>query len=243
MKKALVMLVLFLAFGLAGCSTKNTDDSTSNQETQVETTESSEGDTAKEDNGDNTTSSVAEEVETSNNDTAVYVNSAKVADVNMGACVNGEQTVLCAVKLPADYYMTSLYMDEYGQSNTMLETNGKLLEEVAKDGALENCEQVPATVVMTAQGDANNSYTFAIVDSSTISVESEKDYAPGGIDVNAGSGHDAYAYTTSGQFDVVLVYEINDEWTLLIENSGQLKDTMSLEEIGQEFYNLVTPIG
>lgn len=243
MKKKFVILMLCLAVCLAGCTGKSKDESSSKQEAQTEETETSNTEDTNVDKDDNKTQNTAGKVKTSDNDTAVYINSDRVADVNMGACVNGEQKVLCAVKLPANYYMTSLYMDEYGQSNTMLETNGKLLEDVVKEDALENCAQVPVTVVMTAQGDANNSYTFAIVDSATISVESEKDYAPGGIDVNTSGDHDAYAYTTSGQFDVVLVYEINDEWTLLIENSGQLKDTMSLEEIGQEFYRLVTPIG
>ena len=172
----------------------------------------------------------------------VYIGADSVFDVTMGTFTDSAQTPLCKVSMPDSYYMASLYTDEAGQSQTMLETNGKLVSEIAESGVLETCPYVPTTVVITAQGNADDSYTFTIVDTGTISVASEKEYAPGGIEIAPGSEHEAYVYSTSGQFDVVMAYRINEDWTLLIENSGGLKNRMTLSEIGKAFYGLVTPV-
>ena len=172
----------------------------------------------------------------------VYIGADSVSDITMGTFTGSAQEPLCNVKMPNSYYMASLYTDETGQSQTMLETNGKLISEIAESGVLGTCPYVPTTVVITAQGNADDSYTFTIVDTGTISVASEKEYAPGGIEIDPGSEHEAYVYSTSGQFDVVMAYRLNENWTLLIENGGELKDKMTLDEIGQAFYELVTPV-
>lgn len=243
MKKKLLMVTFCLMVALTACSNKKAEES---QPAETETTETQEEEETKpeeeesvpDEQGGNAEGAAGEK-----NETSVYVGADLVADVAMGSCIDGKQTALCTVKIPTNYIIASLYLDENGERQSMAETDGKLVSEVAAgDGSLANSTEVPDTVVLTAQGSVDNKYTFAIVDSETISIESEKEYAPGGIDVNTGNGHDAYVYAANGQFDVVLVYEINEDWTLLIQNSGQLKDEMSIEEIGQEFYKVVTPV-
>lgn len=246
MKKKLLMVTLCILVALTACSNKKTDEE--NQPAESETTETQEEketetqpeeeESVPEEQGGKAEGTVGEK-----NDTSVYPEADLVTDVAMGSCIDGKQTALCTVKIPTNYIFGSLYLDENGERQAMKETDGKLVTEViASDGSIANRAEVPDTLVLSAQGSVDNKYTFAIVDSKTISVESEKEYAPGGIDVNTGNGHDAYVHVATGQFDVVFVYEINEDWSLLIQNSGQLKDELSIEEIGQEFYKVVTPV-
>lgn len=246
MKKKLLMVTLCILVALTACSNKKAEEenqpaeseTTETQEEEETETQPEEEESVPEEHGGNAESTVGEK-----NETSVYPGADLVTDVAMGSCIDGKQTALCTVKIPTNYIFGSLYLDENGESQSMKETDGRLVSEVvASDGSVVKRTEVPDTVVLTAQGSADNSYTLVIVDSETISVESEKEYAPGGIDLNTGSGHDAYIHAATGQFDVVFVYEINEDWSLLIQNSGQLKDELSIEEIGQEFYKVVTPV-
>lgn len=174
------------------------------------------------------------------NNTAVYAGAENIAKMEMGACVDGEQTKLCEVKMPTNYLMASLYMDEAGQNQAMPETNGKILGDVIESNVLESCQEIPAAIALAAQGGIENTYKFTIVDADTVSVESEKQYAPEGLLIAEGSGYPAYIYKSSGLFDVVFVYQLCKDWTLMIENSGCLKDE-DIELLGDEFYYLVIP--
>ncbi len=246
MKKKLLMVTLCMLVVLTACSNKKAEEESQPTETEAtETQEEEETETQQEEEesvpkkqDDNVESAAGEK-----NETSVYAGADLVTDVVMGSCIDGKQTALCTVKIPTNYIFASLYLDENGERQAMKETDGKLVTEViASDGSIANSAEVPDTLVLSAQGSVDNKYTFAIVDSKTISVESEKEYAPGGIDVNTGNGHDAYVHVDTGRFDVVFVYEINEHWSLLIQNSGQIKDELSIEEIGQEFYKVVTPV-
>ena len=235
-----LILTAVLAVSFAGCGRKEDTaaPTTAEQEIQNNAEDGTDGNVVEQQDEDKTP--VTENVSSGYAD--VYIGADSVSDVTMGTFTGGAQTPLCKVSMPDSYYMASLYTDEAGQSKTMLETNGKLVSEIAESGVLETCPYVPTTVVITAQGNADDSYTFTVVDTESISIASEKEYAPGGIEIDPGSEHEAYVYSTSGQFDVVMAYRINEDWTLLIENSGELKDRMTLDEIGKAFYGLVTPI-
>lgn len=241
MKKAFLIMIMCVAVLFAGCTDKknHVEENNDKPNSEISTESNNEKETEK---SQADQSEVSNPVNVSENDTNVYVGSEFLADVTMGTCIDGNQSALCTIKMPTGYFIASLYRDEYGQGHTMLETNGELLSEVISAGSLDSCSEIPDTVVMNAPGDANNSYTFAVIDTGTVSVDSEKEYAPGGIEIQSDSAHKGYVYSTSGQADIVMVYQINKDWTLMIQNSGQLKDEMPLEQIGQEFYQLVTPV-
>lgn len=216
MKKVVLTIILCIVVFLSGCSINQ-------KESNIE-------------------GATPEESYSSTNDKiGVYMDSDSVVEVKMGTYVDSKQKALCSIKMPTNYTIASIYRDATGQNHTMSETNGKSLSEAVKSD-LDNSEQVPETVVLSSRGKIYNNYTFTIVDSKTISIESEKDYAPGGIDIGKGSENIAYVYKTTGQYDVAFVYKINDNWTLYIGNSGELKDNLSLSQIGEELYQLVTPI-
>lgn len=170
----------------------------------------------------------------------IYTGADAVTDVAMGTCIEGKQTRLCTIKVPTNYIIASLYMDENGERHTMPETDGKIVSDVIANGGLAGHSEVPDTIVLGAQGNIDNSFTFAITDSETISVESEEEFAPGGIEAETADGQKAYIYETSGQFDIVMVYELNKDWTLMVGNTGGLKDSFSLEEIGRGLYSIVS---
>ena len=247
MRKAYcVILALCLAsIVMAGCG-KNVEktEETKPVETQAETQSPAEEKAEPEVREEEKTAEAEEKKEENMQDAAgVYMTSAKLADIPIGAYVDGEQKVLCSVKMPENYVIASLYMDESGVADKeMTETNGRVISAVIEDKSLESSENVPSTVIITSAENTMNTYTFGIVQSSRVSLETEKEFAPDGIDIAVGTDHDAYAYSTSGHFNMVLVYEINDDWTLLVENSGELKDKMSLEDFGKEFYGLVSPV-
>ena len=157
----------------------------------------------------------------------IFPGSSTNADVKMGVYENGGVKELCTVTMPADHIIASSVMDETGTEHTMLETNGSILSDV-----LDSLEGIyPSTAILTStEGD---SITYMILPSATITVESEKEYAPEGIDVES----DAYIYQTTGQPYIMFVRNLNENWTFVLKFKGALN--MPLEEIGKKFCSLV----
>ena len=241
MKNRVLVLILCVALLLAGCSGgKENKKKTEEGQTVETTTEASqETDTQSQQSEEDTTEGSAE---TSDNDTGVYLGSDKVVDVSIGCNENGDQKELCKIKMPSDYYISSNYMEDAGNQTLMLETNGRLLLDVIKSGDLEKAPYIPCYIAISSEG-ASEYFVFEIKKKSEMSVETEKGYEPNGVDLGEGSDHKAYIYGVSnGNVDLAMVYEINDDWSLLIINNGDLKDKMPLDQIGQKLYNLITPL-
>ncbi|MBQ6392439.1 MAG: hypothetical protein IJH60_02920 [Eubacterium sp.] len=241
MKNRILVLILCVALLLAGCSgKKDSKEKAGEGQTAETTTEASqEMDTQPQQTEEDKAEGTAK---TSDNDTGVYLTSDKVVDVSMGCNENGNQKELCKIKMPSDYFVTSNYMEDTGSQSLMLETDGRVLSDVIESGDLEKAPYFPCFVTIHAEG-ATESFVFEIKKSGDISVESEKDFEPNGVDLGKGSDHEAYIYSVSDDnVDLVMVYEINDDWSLMILNDGDLKDKMPLDQIGQKFYNLITPL-
>lgn len=238
MKKSIVMLLLCMTMLCTGCS-ENKQIEGKKEESSVETENQVESDTVEKEAD---TSEKQENVYTEKNKYGVYIGAEEVTELEMGITENGEQKVLCTIKLPMNCFLSSLCMNETGEEETMLETNGNLLADTLALGEYQKSGKIPSTIMMGIEGGVDNTYTITIVDAERISVESEKEYAPGGIEIGRGEGHDAYAYERTGQFDLVLAYRLNENWTLLVQNSGEVKDHMSVEEFGQEMYQLIMPM-
>lgn len=238
-----VLLALLMMFGCGkdqGKKAPETEQSTDEKEdTAVHSAETASTSQETQESAGQTDSN--ESILTENNTSRVYPGADKLAQISMGAYSDGGQKALCRIKMPDNYYISSLSMDETGQANNeMLETNGRLLSDVVSDNSLKASPVLPATVILTSQGKVLNTFTYVIAQSSMFNVKTAKEFASDGEDISSGQGHDAYIYNTSGTYDLAMVYEINSDWTLLIGNSGELKEELSLEEIGQELYDLIT---
>lgn len=175
-----------------------------------------------------------------NNNIGAYVNVESLVDVKMGIFEDGKQKALCTVKIPTNYIVSSLYMDQNGEHQTMSSTNANIVSNVIKNGGFDNPNEIPDTIVLDGEG---GNYSFAIGKSDIVSVQSEKEYAPGGIDIVSNSIHKAYIHkSVKGTFDYVFVYDINDKWSLVLQYKGDLMDKISLQKFGQELYKLITTI-
>lgn len=228
-----------MMLGITGCSGSKKSETTVKSETNIETNQELDENTEKVDEKKRDTTG---EDNVDKNSTNVYPGANSVVDIAMGTYDEGMQTSVCTVKMPENYIITSSYTDENGKNKTMTETNGRTVSEVIENGELKESSNVPSVVVLVAQGNVNNSFLISVLDAGEYSVQSEKEYEPDGVEVNITEGHSAYIYNTKGQYDTVCVYQISDRWTLAIQNKGQLKDQMSLEEFGKEMCELITPI-
>ena len=243
MKKIVIPLVLMLALSLTGCSSSDSpkeNETKGTEQRQETTTTAATTDVAE--STETTESTIKESENMSGNNLRAFPGSNKVADVKMGACIDGKQTPLCSVKIPTNYGISTLYMNEAGEEESIIHIQGVIVSDALANGSFEKISQVPSRADLTAPGDVDNNYSFIIADSKAVSIESEKEYSPDGIDITTKDGKKAYICSTSDQYDFVLIYELNDDWTLVIENGGQLKDELSLEEAGREFANLITPL-
>ena len=243
MKRRIVIAMLCVMMGLVGCSGSKESDNTAKDETVVDKGEDSNKNTEKADEDKSDKSDESSKNNAENNTSKAYPGSDSVVDITMGANENGNQVALYNIKVPTSYYMASLYMDEKGNVRTMLETNGKLVSQIIEAGGLDNLEELCNSISLDAPGGTSNTYSISVLPVEDYSVEYEKDLTPGGLDIETKDGHTVYVcYDSSEQSDFVFAYQINDKWTLLIQNKGQLKDQMSLEEFGQEMCQLITPI-
>lgn len=239
MKRRLVMAMLCATMVFAGCSGSESET----EKTENSSTETDIQEPVDEKKEDEDVSAESGNVSTTENTYGVYIGAESVTEMEMGVNENGEQEVLCRIKLPTNCFLSSLNMNENGEEETMLETNGNLLSDILELGHYQKSGKIPSTIMMTIQGKADCSYTLSIFDSEEYSVAWEKDFTPDGIDIGAGSDHEAYVcYDATEQFDLVFAYQISEDWTLLVRNSGDVKDQMSLEEFGQEMYQLITPL-
>lgn len=176
------------------------------------------------------------------NDNGIYPNTDSMVDVKMGAYDLDMQKELCSIKMPSNYRInSSLYMDEKGKQQSMPESNAKVLSEIINDGNIGNSEQIPNTILIEGEG---GTYSFAIGKSNIVSAVSEKDYAPGGIDIVSNGTHNAYIHNSINHnyFDIVFVYDINNKWSLVVQYKGDLTNKISLQQFGQELYKTITTI-
>ena len=241
-RKILASLLIVMSIDMIGCKNNSTNNKDSAKtEITVEKEQNSTDET--EQMNESQVDDKINDINVADNTTKAYPGSKSVVSITMGASENGNQVALCTLKIPTDYYMASLYMDETGETQTMLETNGKLVSQIVEAGSLETLKEFCNEVSLEAPGGTDNTYGISILPVDFYSVEYEKDLTPDGLDIETKDGHAVYVcYDSSDQSDFVFAYQINDKWTLLIQNKGQLKDQMSLEDFAKEMCQLIIPI-
>ena len=175
-----------------------------------------------------------------------------VADIKMGACINGEQKALCTVTLPTNYYISALTMDEKGEQHHMDEMYGSILSDVIADKKLETAEKFAYSVAMVAEGEIDNHINLAIYPAKDgllgeqpgVSYDSIKESYKDGKEIMSDDGHRMYIFTSSiglvNEEGLTCFYEINEDLCLGITSTKPLRDNMSMEEYANECQKVIS---
>lgn len=215
-------LMLMSALTLAGCGTNGSSADTSTKVTV-----------------DNGTPAEKYRVETSEGTVNAYPGSSKYATIKMGVYEDGKQTELCKVKVAYDYYMSSTGMNNTGKNTQMEETAGRTVEDIVKNNVLGKAEVYPATINLASAGQNENNLTFTIMKHDDLNVQGVKDMYPEGKDVSTESGLSGYLRYSKDNKSAVLVVELNDKWTLGIQNSGKNVSEMSIDNLANALAELI----
>lgn len=215
-------LMLVSALTLAGCGANG-----------------SSADTSTEVAVDNGTPAGKYKIETSKGTVNAYPGSSKYATVKMGVYEDGKQTELCRVKVAYDYYMSSTGMNDTGKNTQMEETAGRTVENIVKNNALGKAEVYPATINLASMGQNENNLTFTIMKHDDLSIKGVKDMYPEGKDVTTEGGLPGYLRYSNDNKSAVLVVELNDKWTLGIQNSGKNVSEMSIDNLASTLVELI----
>lgn len=215
-------LMLMSALTLAGCGTNGSSADTSTKVTV-----------------DNGTPAEKYKVETSEGTVNAYPGSSKYATIKMGVYEDGKQTELCKVKVAYDYYMSSTGMNNTGKNTQMEETAGRTVEDIVKNNALGKAEVYPATINLASAGQNENNLTFTIMKHDDLNIQGVKDMYPEGKDVSTESGLSGYLRYSKDNKSAVLVVELNDKWTLGIQNSGKNVSEMSIDNLANALAELI----
>ena len=261
MKKILsVLLILTLISTITACGSKETDKLKEEPKTEeVTETEdereeespeeeavsqpineehSSENDEEKENNSN---SEVSESVFEKNN-SKVYPNVDEVVDIKMGVVEDGKKVPLFTIKVPTNWGCGSMYMDENGSVSTSSDMPG-FLGEAVETGYMN--DYLPKTLAFTASG-VKLHMVIDIYTKEESTVEMTKDFSPNGFDINEGDKHEAYIFdlenAANEDYKTNFAYKINDNWTLMIRCDTPAATGLSLQEVANEFYSLITPI-
>lgn len=215
-------LMLVSALALAGCGTNSSSADTSTKVTV-----------------DNGTPAEKYKIETSEGTVNAYPGSSKYATIKMGVYEDGTQTELCKVKVAYDYYMSSTGMNDTGKNTQMEETAGRPVENIVKNNVLGKAKVYPATINLASTGQNENNLTFTIMKHDDLNIQGVKDMYPEGKDVTTESGLSGYLRYSNDNKSAVLVVELNDKWTLGIQNSGKNVSEMSIDNLANTLVELI----
>ena len=168
------------------------------------------------------------------NTTSVFTGDTLI-EIPMGSEDGENSAKLCTVKMGADYLVAGQMINTQGETELIGQAFATHLSDLSFDNTFIT------EAVVGAQGEINDKYTFMVSPSSKFSVDLVKESISNGVDINTDGKHAAYA-TYESRFDALFVYTLNDDWTFVIEYSGDLPNRISVREFGETFYGLVTPV-
>lgn len=231
MKKILMTIVLCLSLCLAGCGGKESNEAKPADNNKVEEQTSKTNDKQAGDKEGEEKTSVEGVMP---NDTKAY-RCDYVVEVPMGISDKGQSKQLCSIKMGADYYISGSSITLSGEKESI----GSEVSPQISELNLNDCYITKAYV--GAQGSIDDSYAFSIQPSSENSVEDIEANIPNGVKVASDTEHPAYL-TEDSRYGALFAYQVNEQYTLIIGYDGELTNKLSAEEIGQEFYDLITPV-
>ena len=113
------------------------------------------------------------------------------------------------------------------------------VEDIVKNNALGKAEVYPATINLASTGQNENNLTFTIMKHDDLNIQGVKDMYPEGKDVTTESGLSGYLRYSKDNKSAVLVVELNDKWTLGIQNSGKNVSEMSIDNLASALAELI----
>lgn len=239
MKKKVVMFLLAgMLLSIAGCESGKTEEKEPVVQVQKEGTKKQEEDISE--RFETGMSTEETEIGFQHDDTELYKDSKGTAEVPMGIAIDGEQVVGCTIKMPVDCFIAGSGITKEGEEESIA-LNGDKLESYIEDGKLE---EYAFNMLSLSSIDGENTFDFRVYPSEKVTVESEKSYAPDGVSV----GTDdilAYAYkdpqaTETSHVTFCTTVQINEKMTLMLWYGGSLVDELSVQELGEKLYSLVT---
>lgn len=234
MKKLALIILMSVVMSLCACSNKGTDDNNTKEDpkTEISSEVTEDKENANESTDESSQSDTKNEGE--ENNTKVYIGDS-VVDIAMGSENGASSTKLCDVKMGANYLISGKCINELGEKEQIGASVSPQVSEVSLE------DSFVAEAVVRAQGDVNDEYIFMISPSTQYNVDMVKEKIPNGVEVNYDGNHQAYI-TDEGRFDALFIYALNNDWVLVVEYTGDLTKNMNLDELGKEFYQLVTPV-
>lgn len=182
----------------------------------------------------------------------VYMNGGKLTDVKLGFCIDGEKKEFCSIKMPTKYIFGGIFHDIEGNnletSNTAEDSvlrymdGSNSLEDILEKGSLDGIEYPVSYALLTSFEEDKSKVNFYLGTSDELSLESEKEYAPDGKELGT-EEHPAYYYRFEDEYiteDLDVVYQINDDILLRMTYEGPLVDTIGIDKLAQNMYDLVT---
>lgn len=180
---------------------------------------------------------------TESGDYKVFKDSSKFYKIPFGEEVNGELVIACSIPMPGDEYISGGGFSPDGKrADTYLSDPFKsTLNDYAKHGDLEGF----VANMLVAGDSTGGTIDFRLYPASKVTVESEKEYAPNGVELGT-ADMPAYAYkdpeaTDTSQVNFCTTVQISDDLTLMLwcEYDGYEELDMSVEDVGNAFYELV----
>ena len=137
------------------------------------------------------------------------------------------------------FTISSTGMNDTGKNTQMEETAGRTVEDIVKNNVLGKAEVYPATINLASAGQNENNLTFTIMKHDDLNIQDIRDMYPEGKDVTTESGLSGYLRYSNDSKSAVLVVELNDKWTLGIQNSGKNVSEMSIDNLTTALTELI----
>ncbi|MBS6194842.1 MAG: hypothetical protein KH828_04610 [Clostridiales bacterium] len=245
MKKKMVMLLLAgMVLCTAGCKEKETTEEpfqTVEQETEENSGEEAVTPEAETPTPEAETEEAGQEVAAAEDSTGIFPESGGVLEVPMGIVINGTVTTGCTVKLPANYLISGMGIDNTGAENDTL-LYGDSLSSYWEKGILKEANVSSA---MTIQGDTTLiCEIYSVAEAGNL--EGQKEYAPEGVEVGTelvpGYGYLNPVELEANQTQFSTIVQLNDELIVYLGYGGPLIEELGVQGLSEKLYELVTPL-
>lgn len=254
MRRKLVLgLIMGMMLAVPGCGKGNEDVDKSQALEEIREENASKGESNSQEEQSTESSNVGKEdssdkkeeytESTESGDYKVFKDSSKFYKIPFGEEVNGELVIACSIPMPGDEYISGGGFSPDGKrADTYLSDPFKsTLNDYAKHGDLEGF----VANMLVAGDSTGGTIDFRLYPASKVTVESEKEYAPNGVELGT-ADMPAYAYkdpeaTDTSQVNFCTTVQISDDLTLMLwcEYDGYEELDMSVEDVGNAFYELV----
>ena len=178
-----------------------------------------------------------EKASSEGSDINIFTGSEEWTEIEMGITESDTPKALIKIKLPKDYYFGGGIVDESGEKYSEPDMEG-MLSTIISQGQL--VKYLPGSAYMSSYGEENHMFNLAFLPSNKLNVSDERASNTGGVSVGEGKEHEAYIYEYEDSWR--FVYKVDDSWTILSHYMGDDQGKLSIEEFGQELYNIITPM-